>query len=310
MCVTNSDQTPFAHAQATPTAWRKIFKLSRPRFWMYVFGPYIVGLVAGAGHYSQLQTPLVLLFGLFFLFPANILIYGINDIFDYETDKDNAKKTEYETLVPPDERATIWRIVLVFNLPFLLLPTQVNQQSVATIAAFLFFSIFYSAPPIRAKTKPILDSAFNVLYILPGIFGYFLAGGTQLNGALVIAAWCWAMAMHAYSAVPDITADRQNGLNTVATYLGFYGTLVVCTLLYVAAAMLSFRVLGRLSPLLAVLYVFLMHRSVASQSEEGVLRIYKVFPLVNTLCGAAIFWAVALSKWAPLSVLEILQMSR
>jgi 4-hydroxybenzoate polyprenyltransferase len=310
MCVTNSDQTPFAHAQATPTAWRKIFKLSRPRFWMYVFGPYIVGLVAGAGHYSQLQTPLVVLFGLFFLFPANILIYGINDIFDYETDKDNAKKTEYETLVPPDERATIWRIVLVFNLPFLLLLTQVNQQAVATIAGFLFFSVFYSAPPIRAKTKPIVDSAFNVLYVLPGIFGYFLAGGTQLNGALVIAAWCWAMAMHAYSAVPDITADRQNGLNTVATYLGFYGTLVVCTLLYVAAAMLSFRVVGRLSPLLAVVYVFLMHRSIASESEEGVLRIYKVFPLVNTLCGAAIVWAVALSKWAPLSVLQFLQMSR
>jgi hypothetical protein len=53
-----------------------------------------------------------------------------------------------------------------------------------------------------------------------------------------------------------------------------------------------------------------MHRSVASQSEEGVLRIYKVFPLVNTLCGAAIFWAIALSKWAPLNVLQFLQMSR
>jgi 4-hydroxybenzoate polyprenyltransferase len=277
---------------------------------MYVFGPYIVGLVAGAAHHSQLQTPLVVLFGLFFLFPANILIYGINDIFDYETDKDNAKKTEYETLVPPDERTSIWRVVLLFNVPFLLLLTQVNAQAIVAMAAFLFFSVFYSAPPIRAKTKPIIDSAFNVLYVLPGIFAYFLAGGTQLNGALVLAAWCWAIAMHAYSAVPDITADRQNGLNTVATYLGFYGTLVFCTLLYVAASMLSYRVLGRPSPLLAIVYVFLMHRSVASGTEEGVLRIYKVFPIVNTLCGAAIFWAVALSKWAPPNVLQFLQMSR
>jgi 4-hydroxybenzoate polyprenyltransferase len=267
------------------------------------------GLVAGAGHYSQLKTPLVVLFGLFFLFRPNILIYGINDIFDYETDKDNAKKTEYETLVPPDERATIWRIVLVFNLPFLLLPTQVNQQSVATIAAFLFFSIFYSAPPIRAKTKPILDSAFNVLYILPGIFGYFLAGGTQLNGALVIAAWCWAMAMHAYSAVPDITADRQNGLNTVATYLGFYGTLVVCTLLYVAAAMLSFRVLGRLVSPARRCVCFPDAPLSRQRKRRGRAAHLQGVSTCEHLCGAAIFWAVALSKWAPLR-LRVLQMSR
>jgi 4-hydroxybenzoate polyprenyltransferase len=124
---------------------------------------------------------------------------------------------------------------------------------------------------------------------LPGIFAYFLAGGTQLNGALVLAAWCWAIAMHAYSAVPDITADRQNGLNTVATYLGFYGTLVFCTLLYVAASMLSYRVLGRPSPLLAVLYCFPDAPLSRQPKRRGVLRIYKVFPLVNTLCGAAIF---------------------
>jgi 4-hydroxybenzoate polyprenyltransferase len=36
----------------------------------------------------------VLLFGLYFLIPANIRIYGINDIYDYETDKLNPKKVE------------------------------------------------------------------------------------------------------------------------------------------------------------------------------------------------------------------------
>jgi 4-hydroxybenzoate polyprenyltransferase len=200
--------------------------------------------------------------------------------------------------------------VTFFNVPFLLLSTQLNIYAALALAAFWFFSAFYSAPPIRAKTKPILDSAFNVLYILPGIFAYFLVGGTNPNWVLIIAAWCWAIAMHAYSAVPDISADRQNNLQTVATLLGFYGTLVFCTILYVAAVLLSFRVLGRLSAALGIIYLVLMYLSFNSDDEDGVLKIYKFFPIVNTLCGAAIFWAIALGKWGPPSVLQYLQVAR
>ena len=285
---------------SSSTHWpspHKLWQLSRPRFWIYVFGPYLVGLAAGATQRADFARWPLIIYGFFFLFPSNLLIYGVNDIFDYETDKRNAKKTDYETLVAPQERRGLWKIIAATNLPFLLTLHVANGQAIAALAAFLFFSLFYSMPPIRAKTKPILDSAFNVLYICPGIFAYYLIGGHALSWPLVLAAWCWAMAMHAYSAVPDITADSAAGLQTVATFLGLRGTLIFCLLLYATAAMLAFSVLSFLSLILGTIYVGLMLASLQAGTEQGVMRLYRGFPLINTISGAALFFAAALPKF-------------
>ena len=139
-----------------------LLKISRPRFWIYVFGPFLIGLAAAAKDRSDFIGLEALVFALYFLFPANLLIYGINDIFDYETDKRNPKKRDYETLVNPGQRKEILFYIGLLNLPFVLLSIVIFDASTIALFAFLFFSVFYSAPPIRAKTKPFLDSAFNV----------------------------------------------------------------------------------------------------------------------------------------------------
>lgn len=270
--------------------WFRLLSISRPRFWIYLFGPYIVGLAAGATTLSDFISLPVLLFALYFTLPANLLVYGINDIFDYETDCANAKKNGYESLVPPDERTALWRAIALFNLPFLPLLYWASPTAMIGFFGFLFFGITYSAPP-RFKTKPLLDSASNVLYIFPGVFAFFLIGGDNFQPLLFGAAWCWAMAMHAYSAVPDISADNSSGLNTVATWLGFRGTIVFCLCLYLAAAALSFATLRELSILLGAVYAGLMLLSLSCCSETALLRVYRWFPLVNTLCGMALFFA-------------------
>jgi 4-hydroxybenzoate polyprenyltransferase len=277
---------------------RRLLVLSRPRFWMYIFGPYIVGALSGAAIPKDLFSPLVLIFGLFFLFPANLLIYGVNDIFDYETDVLNAKKRGYEDLVPPDERRQLMNFILVFCAPFVLGLLLLPTRSLWALVAFLFFSIFYSAPPIRAKARPVLDSAFNVLYIFPGVFAYFLTGRERFSWILFSGAWTWAMAMHAYSAVPDISADKEAKVPTVATFLGFEGTIWFCGLLYAVSAICAFPVLHWLSIFLGVVYLSLMTISLRSGNEEGVMKIYRVFPLINTLAGAAIFWFILWGKTA------------
>jgi 4-hydroxybenzoate polyprenyltransferase len=265
---------------------------------MYIFGPYIVGALSGAATPQNLFSPLFLVFALFFLFPANLLIYGVNDIFDYETDVLNAKKRGYEDLVPPDERRSLTKFVLLFCAPFVPALVYLPILSLWALLAFLFFSVFYSAPPIRAKARPILDSAFNVLYIFPGVFAYFLTGGQRFSWILFLGAWAWAMAMHAYSAVPDISADKEAGVPTVATFLGFKGTIVLCGLLYAGSALCALITLKWLSILLVGVYLDLMVLSLRSASEAGVMKIYRFFPLVNTLAGAAIFWFILWQKTA------------
>ncbi|MBP9686583.1 MAG: prenyltransferase [Candidatus Doudnabacteria bacterium] len=278
-------------------------KISRPRFWLYTAGPYLIGLAAAARTTADLAGWWQWTFLLFFLFPANLLVYGINDIFDYETDKRNPKKASYETLVGPAQRSSVWAGILLTVIPFTALcfafaGTTGLWYVLPALAGFLFFSIFYSAPPIRAKTKPFLDSIFNILYLFPGWFGFFLLGGTGFNWQLFLAGALWVMAMHAYSAVPDITADNQAHLPTIATTLGPQTTLVLCGIWFIAATALALPYIGLLAVVLGLAYALLILISMAGANTAWVFKVYTWFPLVNACAGFAIFIHTALRLFA------------
>jgi 4-hydroxybenzoate polyprenyltransferase len=48
------------------------------------------------------------------------------------------------------------------------------------------------------------------------------------------------MAMHAYSAIPDIQADTDAKIQTTATVLGKYGTLIYCALCRILASSIGY----------------------------------------------------------------------
>ena len=273
---------------------RWLIKISRPRFWVYITGPFLIGVVAAVPIQSW---PLIILLGVYFTFPANLLIYGINDIFDYETDKHNPKKISYETLVKPKEQKKLWRWIAITNAPFLLLLPLLGNNGRWAVAGFLFFGIFYSMPPIRAKVRPLLDSIFNVLYIFPGIVGYAVVSKTLPSLYLCLAAAFWCMAMHAYSAVPDIEADRKAKIDTIATKLGKTGTLLFCLACYGLAAGLTVSVLGQFSIAAAVLYGFMMIVTLQAKNAHSVMKLYSLFPYINMGVGMALFlWVLFVLK--------------
>jgi lycopene elongase/hydratase (dihydrobisanhydrobacterioruberin-forming) len=273
---------------------RWLIKISRPRFWVYITGPFLIGVVAA----SPVQSwPLIILLGVYFTFPANLLIYGINDIFDYETDKHNPKKQAYETLVRPKEQKQLWRYIAITNAPFLLLLPLIGNNGRWAIVGFLFFGVFYSMPPIRAKVRPLLDSIFNVLYIFPGIVGYAVVSKTLPSLYICLAAAFWCMAMHAYSAVPDIEADRKAKIDTIATKLGKTGTLLFCLACYGLAAGLTISVLGQFSIAAAVLYGFMMIVTLRAKNAHSVMKLYSLFPYINMGVGMALFlWVLFVLK--------------
>lgn len=268
-------------------------KVSRPRFWLYVLGPYIVGLAAGSSSKEELFRVENFVFALYFLLPANLLIYGINDIFDFETDRLNPKKAEYETLVRPVSHLKLWLWIAVLNIPFIAAAVYLAPPALSSLAGFLFFAVFYSSPPVRAKTIPIVDSIFNVLYVFPGAFAYQMLTGAFPPLGIFTAAWLWTMAMHAYSAIPDIDADREAKVNTVATLLGKSGTLLFCLVMYLSSGVLAFPYLGYLALPIAAVYVLMIALSYSSSAENKVFVIYRYFPLVNAAVGFILFWSVA-----------------
>ncbi len=285
-------------------ALERVIYISRPRFWVYEAGTFAIGVMLALRPLDYplfLVTPLMLAFLLYFIFPANLLIYGVNDIFDYETDRLNPKKIEYEALVSPQEHRPLMQWVAAATFPFLLLLIYAPQTAAIAFAAFLFCAIFYSAPPIRAKVRPGLDSLFSAgHYVATGVFGYYLAGGQDVDWMIVAAGMFWSIAMHAYSAAPDIEADQQSGIETIATRLGEKRTLCLCLALYLAAAALAWEHLGFLAIILGVIYAGLMIASIRATNIETLFRLYTYFPMLNLVAGFVIFFqlsVVARYQW-------------
>jgi 4-hydroxybenzoate polyprenyltransferase len=266
---------------------KQLLSVSRPRFWIYLLGPYSIGYMANIQTDSLIW--LAILWGLFFTFPANLFLYGVNDICDWETDKLNPKKTGYELSVQPEYRKQLIAIIVAFLMPALVLSFYSNSSLVIALTIFLLLGLFYSAPPIRAKTKPFLDALSNVLYVMPALVGYFLAGQATLNWYLLIAAGLWTSAMHAYSAIPDISPDSDAKISTIATFLGKNRTLVFCTLCYLSSALLAGSQIGTVAYILGLIYLILMRVSFQQKTDEDLFRIYRYFPTINTVSGFVLF---------------------
>ena len=260
-----------------------LFFLSRPRFWLYLAGPVLVGLAYGAGSLGALFSPLSVALFLYFLLPGNVMLYGINDVFDSDVDEYNPKKDSKEVRYGGDR--VVLAVIAVSTLVGIGFVPFLPTVGVLWLAAYYFLAIQYSAPPLRFKTKPLLDSLSNGLYIVPGVIAYVAVTGVQPPVLAIAGAWLWTMAMHTFSAIPDIGADRDAGIRTTATVLGEGRTLVYCGVVWAASAV----VLGALSPAwgaLMLLYPVLVLGYAAL--DVDIDRAYWYYPLINTGVGMVI----------------------
>jgi 4-hydroxybenzoate polyprenyltransferase len=283
-------------------SWRDLWRISRPRCWMYLFGSYLLGALAGAREPADLARPLALVFAVFFLGPANLLIHGVHDLFTADNNRRDSGEPNSAAPLQPDFRQPaarlLWlRVLMAATLPFLLfLPLTPGAASLSMLA-FLFFALEYSAPPIHAQSKPLLDAAFRIAYVCPGLFGYFLLGGHNMDWQIVAAASLWTMALHTYAAAQDISTDRAVGLNTISTQLGWHGAVGLGLALCLAAAVLALPLLGALAAALGVLYAALMFASLTARTQEQRRAPYRWFPLLNVLSGLALCGLVVELKW-------------
>ena len=257
---------------------------SRPRFWLYLAGPVLVGVAYGAETQAELLSLATLVLFAYFLVPANVFLYGINDVFDREADAENPKKT-----TGPEARWGGGRLLpaAVVGSALAILPVAAVVPPAAWpwLAAFLVLGAAYSAPPVRFKTTPLFDSVSNGLYVTPGVAAYVAVAGSHPPVVAVAAGWAWAMGMHTFSAIPDIGPDRAAGIETTATALGETRAYGYCGACWLAAAAGFFWLDVRLGVLLSV-YPVLVTTIVLSEVDVG--RAYWWFPAINTVVGAVL----------------------
>jgi 4-hydroxybenzoate polyprenyltransferase len=262
---------------------RYLLVLSRPRFWLYLAGPVVVGVAYAADTVPELfSLPAVALFA-YFLVPANVFLYGVNDAFDRDADEVNPKKEDKEARFRGGRAVSA--VVVASGL--LLVPVAAVLPAVAYpwLVAWALLSVEYSAPPLRFKTTPLFDSLSNGLYVLPGAAAYAAVAGHHPPLLAVAGGWLWAMGMHTFSAIPDIEPDREAGITTTATALGERRTYAYCAACWLASAAVFAAVDWRLG---AVLFAYPVLVSGIVAADVAVDRAYWWFPLVNTVVGAAL----------------------
>jgi 4-hydroxybenzoate polyprenyltransferase len=267
-----------------------LFVSSRPLSWVNTAFPF-----AAAYLMTARQIDLAFVIGtVYFLIPYNLAMYGINDVFDYESDLRNPRKggVEGAVLSRDQHRATLIA-ALVTNLPFLIaLALLGNPLSGVVLAISVFAVIAYSAPRLRFKERPFLDSlTSSTHFVSPAVFGLVLAGAgftSQLVG-LLGAFFLWGIASHAFGAVQDVNADRQGGIASVATVIGASATVRLSVVVYALAGALLVLTdwPGPLAALLALPYVVScgLYWRIADAEAERANRGWRRFLWLNFATG-------------------------
>lgn len=245
-----------------------LVKSSRPPGW--TFGPILYGI--GAIHSAIIPKTLgalaisatqIAALG----FPLCIVVFGINDIYDYASDLLNPRKsaTSLEgAILPPPHHPFVRRAAIISTgivLATSMLPTFYDSSVVSlgtswqscspvmSTTALLALGWMYSAPPARLKEVPVVDSISNGLIVwLSWFIGFsscrVLAGQSGLQWGLAdipskgYVIGLVTASVHALGAAADIEADVAAGQRTIATVLGRRG----CTLLGATAYLIALTI--------------------------------------------------------------------
>ncbi|MBD8044396.1 prenyltransferase [Arthrobacter sp. Sa2BUA2] len=276
--------------RAPGSTLRMLLLSSRPLSWVNTAYPFAAAYLLTAG-----QIDLAWIVGtLYFLVPYNLAMYGINDVFDYESDLRNPRKggVEGALLDRRFHRITLLAAV-VSNVPFLAALVLLGSPlSWLVLAVSVFAVVAYSAPGLRFKERPFLDSmTSSTHFVSPALYALVLAGAEFTPGlwAVLGAFFLWGMASQAFGAVQDVLPDREGGISSIATVLGARTVVWFAAAAYLAAGLLMLLAPwpALLGALLAVPYLLnlLPFLAITDERSETANTGWKRFLKLNFLTG-------------------------
>jgi 4-hydroxybenzoate polyprenyltransferase len=157
-------------------------------------------------------------------FPMNLIGCGLNDIYDYESDRRcGRRRAIWGAVVGESDRPLIWRACLAM-MPLVMLGAclTTNWHNFVATTSLLLMAWMYSVPPIRLKERPPLDSLANGIgyFLLPLMMGYSLgADAREMPLRYYLLALC-VSGIHALATAADYDSDRAAGHRTLAVVYG------------------------------------------------------------------------------------------
>src|SRR5438045_3913715 len=141
-----------------PSISRLIFlvQVSRPIIWPVLPLVYALGL-----HEAHVAWSVAAIVQMALLtFPMNLIGCGLNDIYDYESDRRSPRRRAlWGAVVKAEDRRSIMTAAIAM-VPLILLGACITRNSINVVATALLIVIawLYSVPPVRLKERPPLDS--------------------------------------------------------------------------------------------------------------------------------------------------------
>ncbi|KIJ55516.1 hypothetical protein M422DRAFT_24082 [Sphaerobolus stellatus SS14] len=174
-------------------------------------------------------------------FPLCIIVYGLNDVHDYESDRINPRKQEngLEGGILAPEYHDLVILVAKIAAIIIIISTSLTRNVRHVFISFLFLLLVwqYSSPPLRLKEVPILDSLSNGLIVFfAWLMGYTFGGGTFYNmrrEGITVSLCC--VGMHALAAALDFEYDNYAGMTTIATTFGKWSAAFFAFLAFLIA---------------------------------------------------------------------------
>jgi 4-hydroxybenzoate polyprenyltransferase len=234
--------------------------------------------------------------------PCNLLIYGVNDVFDQETDAKNPRKGSVEgARIDRTEVRPVVLGVVFTNAPFLIYSLLfVPLSAVAWMLLYALLFVGYSVPPARFKARPYLDSLSNASYAFPLVFvPLALDTGPVWPAALGLMAW--SAAKHTFDAVQDVNEDRRVGIMTTAVRLGPHG-VVLWSGAFWALATACFALVNLpvalLNAAIAGTLLYVLHQSPTPETGHRLYKYSIAFPYVaGTVAGVQLVAALSLGAY-------------
>lgn len=282
-------------------SFRDLLAASRPYSWINTAFPFAAGyLMATSG-----RVDLAFVVGVvFFLVPYNLLMYGVNDVFDYASDLRNPRKGGIEgALADPAVAAVVHRRILfactVVTIPFVVVLMALGDLAANLALAFVVFALIaYSAPGLRFKERPLLDSMTSSTHFVGPLFYALVLVDADLASRSVwpvlASFFAWGMASHAFGAVQDVQADREGGIASLATVLGAHATVVGATVAYLVSSTLLLLVpwpgtLAAILPLPYAVNTAMFWRVTDADCERANLG-WRRFLVLNMPIGLLVTW--------------------
>ena len=273
-----------------PAPIRHLLVASRPLSWINTAFPFAAAYLLT----TRQVDPTLVVGTLYFLIPYNLAMYGINDVFDYESDLRNPRKggAEGALLDPSMHRRTLMAAAIT-NIPFLVvLLVAGSPLSGAVLALSVFAVIAYSVRRLRFKEVPFLDSVTSSIhFVSPAVFGLVLAGAVMTPALVmvVLSFFLWGVGSHAFGAVQDVVPDREARIASIATALGAAWTtrFAIAAWALAGLGMLLTPWPGPLAALLVVPYILAAAPfwSVSDAQSESANRGWRRFLWINYACG-------------------------